>query len=289
MRFRFGLTLLSAAILFGAAYADKAAAAPAESKIQLQAVVADGAAPLSDPLAWTVTRLSDTSGVPGKVIVHKTAASPKLSLAPGNYVISAKYGNAEAHDRITVDSADATHVLNLNAGFMNLSMIPHAGAPMVTGNVTWEIYRYKKGAGIDEVRKVTAATAPSQEFVLPAGYYTIRARYNGTMADTVLSVAAGHQFSYMLNLYAGNVGLSAVSDKGALKEDVNWQIVRAIPDGDGKHTVVAKAIDASPKLMLREGNYIVQARSGNLAGEAPLNIKAGNMQSIKVKLTAVGG
>jgi hypothetical protein len=289
MRFRLGLTLFSAAILSGAAYADKAAAAPAEANIQLQAIVAEGAKPMSDPVDWIVTRLSERSGVPGEVIITKTAAAPELSLAPGRYVISARRGEAKAYDKITVGSADATHVLNLDAGFMNLSMIPHAGAPTVTGNVTWEIYRYAKGAGVDESRKIAAAVAPSQRFLLPAGYYTVRARYNGTFADTVLSVAAGHQFNYTLNLYAGNVGLSAVSDNGTLDDDVTWQIVRATPDRDGKHTVVAKAVDAAPKLMLREGSYIIQARSGDLVGEAPLNIKAGNMQRIKVKLTAVDG
>lgn len=285
MRFRLSSILISAAILSGVVYADEAPAASDEFDIRLQAVVAEGAKTMTDPLTWTVTRLSDKAGVPGEVIATKTAAAPTLSLAPGRYAVSATYGDAQAHEEIAVGSADATHVLSLDAGFISLSMIPHAGAPLVTSDITWEIYRYAKGAGVDEKRKVTVAVAPSQRFILPAGYYTIRARYNGTHADMVLPVTAGHLFNYTVNLYAGKVDLSAVSGKGTLKDDVTWQIVRATPDENGARAVVAQADEASPKLLLREGSYIVQARSGNLAGEAPLEIKAGSTKNIKVKLT----
>jgi hypothetical protein len=284
MHLRFCSILLSTALLTGCANAaDQASALAGSADVQLQATVAEGAKPLTTPLTWVVTRLRD-GGAPGEVIATPTEAAPKLSLAPGHYVVSAKYGDAEAHEEIVVGAEDSRHVLDLNAGFIRLDMIPHAGAPVVTRDITWEVYRYAKGRGADEQLKVAEAVAPSKLFILPEGYYTLRARYAGTVADMVLPVTAGHRFNYTLNLYAGKVGLSAVAADGAVTENLTWQIVRAAPGKDGKREVVAKSVAASPNLLLREGRYVVLARSGSLTGEAPLEIKAGNTQTVQIKL-----
>lgn len=284
MRFQLSSVLLSAAFLSGCAGGAGEQASGGGSDVLFQAVVAEGAEPLDEPLSWVVTRLSD-GGAPGEVVATPTAAAPGLSLAPGRYVVSAKYGDAEVHEEIVVGTDDARYVLDLNAGLIQLDMIPYAGAPTITRDITWEVYRYARGRGVDERLQLAAAVAPSQRFVLPEGYYTIRARHAGTVADIVLPVTAGHQFNYTLNLYAGTVGLSAVAPNGTVEDDVTWRIVRATPGEDGEREVVARAVEGAPELLLREGRYVALARSGSLVGETPFEIKAGNTQRIEVELS----
>jgi len=287
MRFHLSSVLLSAAFLAGCAGTGDEASL-AGSDIRFQAVIAEGAEPLEEPVSWVVTRLSEESGAPGEVVATPTAAAPELSLAPGRYVVAARYGDAEAREEIVVGAEGASHVIDLNAGLVRLDMIPHAGAPVITDDVTWEVYRYEKGRGVDERLRVVAATAPSRLFVLPAGYYTVRARHADSVADMVVPVSAGHHFNYTLNLYAGKVSLSAVAANGTVADDVTWRIVRATPNANGERETVAQTVGGTPKLLLREGRYIALARSGSLAGEAPFEIKAGNSQTVEVELNAVG-
>jgi hypothetical protein len=49
--------------------------------------------------------------------------------------------------------------------------------------------------------------------------------------------------------------------------------------------MVAEQVGAEPKIMLREGKYILLAKHGEMWGKERLNITAGEIEKIKVKLT----
>jgi len=291
MRVRFWAALLSSGVVCGAAAADETAAVPKvppvapTSTVRLQAVIAAGAKPMREAIAWTVSRLD--GGVGPQAVATQSAAAPQLDLAPGRYAVTARYGDAEVRDEIVVGAAETAHVVNLDAGHVRFGMIPYAGAPVIADDVTWEVYRYTK-SGPSERNRVAVVVAPVHQFVLPAGHYLVRARYDASTADLVVPVIAGHSYKYTVNLYAGKVALSAVADPGAaIVGDVAWEIRRAKPNAAGEREVIAARVGSTGPLLLREGRYVAMARADGLAGETPFEVKAGNSQKIKVVLRPV--
>ena len=167
---------------------------------------------------------------------------------------------------------------------LTIGMIPNSGRGFITDPIGWQVYTYQKGA-TENGQLVAQKTGPNATFNLPAGSYVIRAAYKGTQSDLVIPMAPNQAYTYTINLYAGQAKLSAVNVGGTqLKKDVAWQIVREKPGADGSYQLVTTSADASPQLLIREGNYLVVARQGDLWGTQKLSVKAGRITTTKVKL-----
>ncbi len=248
-------------------------------KLELGGVIIQGAKPLKDDIAWVVEPIGKTEGAKQEA----KGPTPTFSLVPGKYRVTGTLGNASVNREIDVRSA-AKVVLDFNAGYARLAMIPARGAKPVSVKIHWEIYRYTKG-GIDERAKVTEALEANPQFTLPNGFYTVRGRYEGVNSEMVIEIKAGILYKYTVNLYAGTVALNAVNGKGkAVKENVRWNIVRASKGKDGKRIPVASYSEASPSFLLREGKYVAVVSAGDLVGEAPFEIKMGKTRKVKVEL-----
>jgi hypothetical protein len=251
-------------------------------KVTLQAAIVQGAKALKDDIAWSISP-TNKDGTPRQQV---TKAAPELQLAPGRYHVTATLGHATVSKDINV-SAAGTHELVFDAGYARFDMIPTQKAKPLQENVQWQIYRYAKG-GVDESRKVAELVGPKVQLTLPEGWYTVRARYQGIVQETVAEVKAGILYKYTLVGYAGKVKLAAVDGSGkAVKKDIVWTIERVSKNG-GKRQPLTTDQTASPDLLIAEGNYVVVARSGNLVGEAPFDIKAAREKKVTVKLQPAG-
>ncbi len=166
---------------------------------------------------------------------------------------------------------------------LTIGMIPNSGRGAITDPIAWKVFTYSKGV-TENGQLVAEKTISSASFTLPAGSYVVRAQYKGTQSDLVIPLGAGQNYNYTINLYAGQAKLTAVKPTGPAREPVNWQIVRAKPGADGKYQLVTSSSEANPQLLLREGNYLVVGRIGDLWGMQPLTIKAGRVTSSRVKL-----
>jgi len=172
---------------------------------------------------------------------------------------------------------------------LTIGMIPNSGRGAITDAIGWQVFTYSKGV-TENGQLVAQKTAPNATFNLPAGSYVIRAAYKGTQSDLVIPLAPNQSYTYTINLYAGNAKLSAANVGGTtLKKGVAWQIVRAKPSADGSYQLVTSSADASPQLLIREGNYLVVARQGDLWGVEKLSVKAGRTTTVKVKLKKAEG
>jgi hypothetical protein len=172
---------------------------------------------------------------------------------------------------------------------LTIGMIPNSGRGAISDPIAWQVFTYSKGA-TENGQLVAEKTSPSATFNLPAGSYVVRAAYKGTQSDLVIPLAPNQSYTYTINLYAGNAKLSAVNVGGTqLKQNVAWQIVRAKPAADGSYQLVTSSADAAPQLLVREGNYLVVARQGDLWGVEKLSIKAGRTTTVKVKLKKAEG
>jgi hypothetical protein len=166
---------------------------------------------------------------------------------------------------------------------ISIKMITSKGRKPVKDPIQWEMLTYVKGKP-DAGTRVDIVTAPTATFMVPAGGYVVRATYKGTTADLVVPLKAGQAYDYTLNLYAGYTEAAAFNGKTKVMQDVTWQVLREKPNAKGEHELVAEQIGAEPKIMLREGKYILLAKHGETWGKERLNITAGEVAKVKVKL-----
>jgi hypothetical protein len=166
---------------------------------------------------------------------------------------------------------------------LTIGMIPNSGRGFITEPIDWKVFTYSKGV-TENGQLVAQKNISSASFTLPAGSYVIRAGYKGTQSDLVIPLAAGQSYNYTINLYAGQAKLTAMKPTGPARDKVEWKVVREKPGVDGKYQLVAVSTDASPQILLREGNYLVIGRVGDLWGVQPLAIKAGRITTTTVTL-----
>lgn len=254
-------------------------------KLSLSAVVANGAKPVKETVSWTVSRPAKSAGLPDEVVTTKQAAAPKIALPPGRYRVTAQYGLAKAVQDVDIVDGDNAQALNLKAGTISLKLVPTSGAAPAKDGVQWELYRYTQGK-VDEAQKIASALAPTQFYILTEGAYTVRARFKDVTADLVIPVTAGINYNYTVNLYAGQAIVVPLlhQTNRPYKDEVTWEVYRANANTDGSHDLIARHTGQQTQFMLREGSYLVKALAPNLAGEAPLDIKAGKTQKITVTL-----
>jgi hypothetical protein len=251
-------------------------------KVKLYATIVQGAKPLKDDrIVWSISPL----GKDGTPAQEMTKAAPEVQLVPGRYRFTAKLEFATATREITVSEA-AKYELPFEAGWARFEMIPNRKAKPFEDNVQWQIYRYSK-SGVDESRKIVELAAPSVQFTLPPGWYSVRAKYQGIVSDMVAEVKAGTLYKYTVVAYAGKVRFSAVDAAGKTLKNVVWTIERVSKSQGGKRLPVTVDQTAAPNLMIGEGQYVAVAKSGNLVGETAFDIQATREKKVTVKLKQV--
>lgn len=251
-------------------------------KVKLQAAIVSGAKPLKDDIKWSIVPV-DGNGTAKQEV---TKAAPELALLPAKYRVTATLDYATVTKEVNVTGA-GKHELVFDAGWARFQLVPSRKAKPIEENVNWKIYRYSR-AGVEESKKVTELNAPTPQLTLPPGWYTIRAKYQGIMSEMVSEVKAGTLYKYTVVAYAGKATFSAVDSKGKkVKKDIVWTIERVGKDKGAKRTPITTDHTAAPSLLLGEGSYVVTAKSGNQAGEAPFQIKATKNEKITVKLKSV--
>ena len=317
---QFGRLALAAAFMF---VASPVFATP----VTLNAVDRPGGAVLNEPIQWRVLQI-DKKGkiVPTPVAVGSDSVL-KTDLKPGHYQVVAIRGTLTIKQGMVIGSGNEVRnivVSDANAAVkpittgaaatgapatgtvkpidrtaappaavvanskLNIGMIPNSGRSFITEPIDWQIFTYTKGV-TENGQMVAEKNTPNATFNLPAGSYVVRALYKGTQSDLVIPLAPGQAYNYTINLYAGQAKLTAIKSSGPARDAVSWQIVREKPGPDGKYELVTASSEASPQLLMREGNYLVLAKVGDLWGMQPLAIKAGRITTASVKLQTGAG
>jgi hypothetical protein len=169
-------------------------------------------------------------------------------------------------------------------GTIELSMIPSVGAARVDGPVHWEILTYARD---EQGRRwaVADGVGAVRTFTLPEGTYAVRGTYSGIVANHIVEVKADVAYNYVLNLYASWVRLVAVGKESgrAFQDSVQWEVYRASDLEEGKPQV-ASTSEPQPRLLLREGSYVVKARQSLFAGEAAITLEPGPGRDVEVQM-----
>jgi hypothetical protein len=242
----------------------------------------DGKA-LTEPVSWTITKL-DKNGKPGKSpAVQEAAAVLKTKLKPGQYQVLGQAKGMAAKQTFTVGKEPVVRTVTFGMSEISIKMITSKGRKPVKEPIQWEMLTYVKGQP-DKGERVDIVTAPTASFTVPAGGYVVRASYNGTTADLVVPLKAGQAYDYTLNLYAGYAEPVAFNGKTKIMQDVTWQVVREKPNEKGEYQLVTEQHSPEPKIMLREGKYLLIARFGDMWGKERLHVTAGELNKVKIKL-----
>jgi len=255
----------------------------AEADVTINATMGVGNPPISEPVTWTVTKLDKNGKPEKKPVVTETTPVLKTKLKAGQYQVLAQSKSVRAKQTFTVGKDPVTRTVTLGTASVSIKMITSKGRKPVKEDIQWELLTYVKGEP-QKGERVDLVTAPTASFTVPAGGYVIRATYKGVKADLVVPLQAGQSYDYTLNLYAGHGEVAAYNGKTKIKQDVSWQIVREKPNEKGEYELVAEETGPQPKIMLREGKYLVIARYGDMWGSEKLSVTAAQVASIKVKL-----
>jgi hypothetical protein len=168
------------------------AAADELKPVYLDAVIAEGASPLSD-VSFTVER------VQGGVVQEMRGGAAELQLPAGRYKVRASFGQTEVEQDIVVDAASTRHTINLNAGEVELTLINDPTRPMnkIKGPIEWRVLTYGRDA-TGKRQLLHQAKASTARFTLPAGWYRVEADYGGITAWHPIEVTAGAAYAYSI-------------------------------------------------------------------------------------------
>jgi hypothetical protein len=277
------MILLAVCLSAAALLTSNAALAATEAAVTINATNgADGKA-ITEAVSWTISKL-DKNGKPSKTpSVQEAAAILKTKLKPGQYQVLGQAKGMTAKQTFTVGKEPVVRTVMFGMSEISIKMITSKGRKPVAEPIQWEMLTYVKGQP-DKGKRVDMVTAPTAHFSVAAGGYVVRASYNGVVADLVVPLKAGQAYDYTLNLYAGYADAAAFKGKTRVEKGVTWQVVRQKPNEKGEYELVTEVDSAQPKIMLREGKYLLIARFGEMWGKEDLSVTAGEVAKIKIKL-----
>ena len=119
--------------------------------------------------------------------------APVFRLSAGEYVVSAKRGNALVEAPITVKAGELTeHQFVLDSGNLQLKASAAEGAEAFSKNEDARFYVYKAKKDLDGKRKqVNWSNKPTPVFQLAAGEYFVIAKRKDMQVETTIEVKAG--------------------------------------------------------------------------------------------------
>ncbi|TQV78415.1 hypothetical protein [Denitrobaculum tricleocarpae] len=257
---------------------DQMAAVGDQQRINLEAVIANGAKTLKDKISFTVSRF-ENGGV-GPIVATAEKSPAELSLPAGQYRVSTVYGDVTVDSNLEVASSAVKHRVNLNAGWVRLKVIPHRGAKPMKGDVSWEVMTYGRDAN-GKRHRVATANGPRPSLVLPEGFYLVRAKTRDARVKHTIEVTAGHTYKYTLNMNAGSLHTSALTHDGGLfaSDEVTWEVYRK-----GGKRVLSSITGATGTFTLREGSYRIVATSGEMTSSTDVAVRSGNSRKVNLTL-----
>lgn len=248
-------------------------------KVRFFAVAAAGAKPLKEDLKWVIQPAKGTGGETQKFKKPQV----ETELVPGDYKVTVTLDMATVTKPVKITKAGKQEVV-LDIGNASFRMIPSNKGKTIDEQITWTIYRFAKG-GPQPDQKVGQVVGPNPQVILPAGFYTVRGKYDSIQADLAVEIKPGIGYKYTVNLYAGKATLNASAKGKPVKGQITWKILKGTKNKQGKHETLYTSNESSPTLVLREGKYVVVAEAGDLAGESKLEVEEGKTAKLKVELT----
>lgn len=205
----------------------------------------------------------------------------KVSLEPGDYIVSSQSGNAKAEQKVTI-TADkiAEPVFNLNAGTLILRARPAPDAE-IDGNA--QIIVDYPGEG------ESSANYGQIKTVVPAGDTKITIKLGAGETSETFQLVAGQTIDKDIIVGVGKAQADAFYTAGGEKVDsgdLSWKVFKAAKKLDGSREQVTYAFGPGSKFDLPAGDYVMTVDMQATTAEAPFSIAVGEFKNISVTLNA---
>jgi hypothetical protein len=293
-----GVLLLVAAFRFASGGADsqpRPTTGPStESALLLNAVMKEGGEPLERDVSYDVYGVErDLQGNRKRIAGSGSyQGPPKLSLAPGRYLVTASFGNARASTEL--DVPDKTLVLQkliLRAGRLVLSSRLSPTSPALASGVEYVVLEAARDVEGNRKRVAGSPVYDGPPRVgLAAGRYYVTARHGSASTGVEVDVAEGEVKPLSLDLNAGVLRPSTILSDGGmpLPKGVSYVVFDAAKDveGNAKRIISSPSYDGPPRFPLTAGRYTITATYGSASVTMDVDVAAGEVKPQVLNLHA---
>lgn len=202
----------------------------------------------------------------------------------GKYHIVAKFNGKTAELDATVREGESVtkEVVFTETG-IKASAYATEGGPAFEKDVFWEVL----GAADSEGKREQVAFSYEARPLLrvAAGKYTLKATRGAATASVEIEVKEGAAQEVKVILGSGTLNLSAASAEGQepFSKDVAWEFLTPA-DAEGQRKQFSFSYEATPKITLPSGKWLVKVTHGDATGQKEVETKAGQAQDVRVIL-----
>ena len=262
--------------------------------LTLQAVLNEGAEPLTDGVSWGVFGPPDAEGKRPQV-AYSYDATAKLRLGPGDYRIVANRGSARVEKDVRFGDQPLTVPLVFGAGTLHISATPNEGAEAITGGgLSWAVLGDPDSEG--KRPQIAFSYDAQPKLTLPAGSYLVNVTKGSSTVGQQIEVKAGQLTTAQIVMGSGVVATRVVMSSGlepVTGSGLSWEVL-GNPNAEGKRPQVAFSYDAAPRFTLPAGSYTVTVKRGSATASHDLEVAPGktveatlNLNAAILKATAV--
>ena len=191
----FAIAALS--LIGGSAAAQQGAPSADGQTLHLEAVIAKGAQPLTEAVSYKIYRLEPR--VNQGLVLEFFGPSTQMVLPSGRYRLITRLGHTTVYEDFELNGVPRRHVVDLNAGRINMNGVHKAGGTVIKKDLRWEIHSFGKDATGERVLMAQARHSQTQ-FVLPVGFYVATAHLNGKQVRHTVEVNPGVTYDYTVVL-----------------------------------------------------------------------------------------
>ncbi|MBT9290431.1 hypothetical protein [Prosthecodimorpha staleyi] len=248
--------------------------------LRLRALVTDNGQPIRSGLVWRVFQdTKETDETKLKLVATAAGGEAMFRLDPGSYLVHAAYGRAGATTRVTVEKAERTETLVLNAGGMRLGAAVVGDLPVDQDRVTFDIYSKDADQRGDRQALVIGAK-PGRVIRLNADTYHVVSHYGdlNAVVRAEIHVNPGKLTEATVYHKAAKTTLKLVAETGGeALAGVDW-LVLSQPNGDQ----LTETVGAFPSFVLAEGEYAVVAKHQGQVYTRNFTVEAGYDREVEL-------
>ncbi|MEW9807762.1 VWA domain-containing protein [Mesorhizobium sp. ZMM04-5] len=205
----------------------------------------------------------------------------RTSLEPGDYVVVARLGEAEAEQKLTIEAGRVyTPRFDLSAG--TLIVRPRASEGADVSDAATVQVAFPGGRGL-------ATNYGETKIVLPAGEQKLTVKLGTAEVSETLQLAAGQTIEKDVVIGVGRVTVNALYAPGGDKVDSSSlfvEIFKAKLNVDGTREQVSYTYGPDAKFDLSPGDHVAVLRLDKAEAEQPFNIRSGEAKDVTVVLDA---
>ena len=248
--------------------------------LTLSARISENGSIISNGLVWRVFKAEAEENGEMVMLAKSEDSIAKVSLKPGNYIIHASYGRAQASETIRVEQAPTNKTLTINSGALRLNAAIIGDIAIRSSNLSFDIYA--NDVNQSDPIMIAKGIRVKNLINLNAGVYKVISHF-GNINSTVsadLKVEPGQITDATLYHNAAQVSFKLVSEVGGRAiADVDWKI--NTPEGK----TIFTSINAFPATILDEGEYVIIAKRGRNVYNRDFSVQAGPAHEIEVLIS----